>query len=433
MKKFILVFLFFSIMLQVGAQYQIVSSGPFATLTRLAAVPLVFVWFVDRISRKRLRVPNSVLIACFFYIGWTFLSILWCPDPNFGIGYVVYTLSGLALGWIAWDQCRDNRSLRIISHALIAACWLLFLVSLKNAIMGNNMYTDRVAASTFDPNEVSFFMALVMPIAWFLATSKEPYNKFLRFLNFIFPGIVFITNLLTASRGGLLAFLTGAICISFMIPRTWKTVEFRKPIIQAFSLAIACVAIILAKAHIAFQVQRLLAIGSSGSTDQFTGRLPVWKAVLQIIHGHSLLGAGAAGVSYFDTNAPVPHVMGNEGIIAHNTPLDVAGNYGLIGLALFCAIFYFLIRNAMKKEINTLHMAISFTAIFAVGAFAISIESRPQLWVILNICAAIVCGWVTVVVPNVAAESRRRRLTTDRLVPAYQAMLPHTTDPAASK
>jgi O-antigen ligase len=77
-----------------------------------------------------------------------------------------------------------------------------------------------------------------------------------------------------------------------------------------------------------------------------TARLEIWRANLDIIHDHPLLGLGyghyrgAPAAPYYDR-----HPEADRRSHAHSNVLQVAAEGGLLGLAAFCLVFAVILRR----------------------------------------------------------------------------------------
>lgn len=401
----------------IGAQITLARTGPLISLTRFVALPMVFLWFVEKIKIKRLRAPNPVLAIAFVFFGWTMLSLLWAPDVGLGLAYAKAPLSALFVGWVMWDLAVDAKTRRQICQAVVCAGWLIFAQLADNALKGNDVYTNRAGTATMDPNGAAFYLALILPIAFYIGILDEPYNKFIRFTNLIFPGACFVAIVITASRGGLVALMVAAAGTAFLIPYAFRMPNLRRPLTAAFSLAGVLTLIMMLKIDIKAQVARLLSIATSAKTDQLTGRIPVWKATLHILQHSPIFGVGADGTRYYDANAAIPISPGNVGLVTHNTPLETITCYGIIGFIIFNFLFIRINKDAIQKGYKEKVAILAFTFTFLIGSLSLSSEEAVYFWVITSAYAVVVYFQPMRIKEFNKEELKSKRLGTGRLTP----------------
>ena len=416
-KKYITWFLYPTIAVIIGAQITIARTGPLTSITRFFALPLVFLWMIEKLRTLRFRSPHPLLGLLYLFFGWTLLSVMWAPDSSLAMKYIVTPLPALFIGWVMWENALDDQSTRRILQSVVVAGWLIFAQLTYNALKHQDVYASRAGTFAMDPNSAAFYLALILPLAFYIGLDEKPYNKFVRFSNLIFPGACFVAIVITASRGGLVALGIAAIGTLFLVPVGFSRSDIRRPLTWAFSLAASLSALMILKIDIKAQVARLLSIATSAKTDQFTGRLPVWAATLHLLSHAPILGVGANGNRYFDVNAAIPISVGNIGLQTHNTPLEVITSYGIIGFFIFYFIFYQLGKEALKCNRIVKSTVATFIVTFLIGSLSLSSEENVYLWVIISAYALLVYVRPAPLEESTSENLRKIRMTSKRLVP----------------
>ncbi|MFH0852071.1 MAG: O-antigen ligase family protein [bacterium] len=190
-----------------------------------------------------------------------------------------------------------------------------------------------------DPHMLSFFLGLILPLAFarFLFTKR----KNLLLLSVIC--LLFAALLLTFSRGGYLGILASLLAIIFL---SWRLLpEKQKWLIWAAAALALVIIVIVAPSVLSRFVSSFVA--DEGSS---LGRLEIWQESWQVFLKNPLLGVGLGNYPRaVDAIAPY-----RSPITSHNLYLDILSETGIFGLAawtflLFGTIWQFAGRA--KKEL----------------------------------------------------------------------------------
>jgi putative inorganic carbon (HCO3(-)) transporter len=222
--------------------------------------------------------------------------------------------------------------------------WILFVLALSGGVVGviatvrsgagetqelvgfGEIVTGRALGSFGHPNVLATFEGLALPAALAIGLSGRPGWRVPALLAF---GAALSGLALSLSRGGLLA-AAGALLMMLAWP----------PFRRAAAVAALVVAAFAVTGATPFgdiqQVETLTARLSSvtysaGGVDQ---RFQVWDATPEMIEDHQLIGVGEGG--YPDAAPQYGLVnLNSSGTFehAHNIPLTIAAELGLLGLA----------------------------------------------------------------------------------------------------
>ncbi len=356
--------------------------GPFISLTRIVAIPMLFFWITYRAGDLKFKKWHPTFpLGVLFYL-WIWVTILWTPNIDYAPIVGLIPFSGFVIAFIAWDLVRTQEEAQAVVQALIYGMCLTFLYMLLQYFKGNEYYNNRFGGAAFDPNEVAFYCMILLPIAWYMGNLDRKYLLFNRFLNLAYPGIAFAILLLTGSRGGFIISIPAFIYVFVTLKRGLKNPLARRPLQLALSISAVAGGILVAKSGIAkFAISRFSGIASH--SDNMSGRLVAWQHALHLWSQHLFFGMGLAGFRYYSVHVVMEGSYETVGDPVHNTLLGILTDYGLIGFAIYVAVLVSIIALARTCEKNLRLALYFFMFVFVLGSMDISEELRQQFYVFL--------------------------------------------------
>lgn len=354
--------------------------GPFTTITRVSAIPMVFFWILYRAGDQKFRRWNITFsLSCLFYL-WIWMTVLWTPNIDYGPIAGLTPFTGFIIALVAWDMVQTREEAQSVVQALIYGVCMTFLYMLLQYFRGNEYYNNRLGGGAFDPNEVAFYSLILLPIAWYMGNLDRKYLLFNRFLNLAYPGICISVVLLSGSRGGFVIGLPAFAYVFLTIRKGLKNPLANRPLKLALGLSSAAVVLLIVKSGIAqFAIHRFSGITSK--TDKLSGRLDAWHHAIQLWVQHPFRGTGLAGFRLYSNHYAMEKIYSPVGMPVHNTPLGILSDYGLIGLAFYAAVILSIwwLAKSCKKDLKIALYVFLF--IFVLGSMDISEELRQQFYV----------------------------------------------------
>lgn len=322
-----------------------------------------------RLTMAMLRHVNPFMIAA---VLWIMASTLWSYDPSLTLRRSIKVLGTLVIGWgvvmICWDYGRYERVLRIGMLLFLLAS--LVFIAVKPAWGIHQAYENESAlagawrgmASHKNPFGA---MASVALLYWVHAWMTDREHRGLALFAIVVCAVctigsrsstsllcgvlsigVLVAGLKTeiARRPGALFLLLGAL---FLVPVFWFVILNNG--VPTVEQALG-------------PLTQLL-----GRDLTFTGRLPLWEALLDEIPQRPILGSGyqafwgPAGSLSDAARAKAGWISIN----GHNGYLDTANEIGLIGVGLVMGAIVFDIRRAvsfasLSASVFALHLAVNF-------------------------------------------------------------------------
>lgn len=323
---------------------------------------------------------------------WAYLSTTWAfrreADPQLALGasmqLAVAILFALAVASMRMPP-------RMITLALlVGALWHVVLIGQQVALQGAvggvwallgefpiGLEQERISVVQAEgirllrpygllphPNVLAGFLAAAMiaSVPWLI------HRRMPLMVSLIVAAGVLWAFMLTFSRGAYLGFGVGALALLVLVLRTADVSRPRVAIIGAW-------AVVVAFAFAAVYQPFLLARAGVGveTTEQYSAaeRTELNAAAITAISERPFTGVGAGNLPW--RSAFILFERGSivQGNYPHNVVLSVAGEYGLIGVALFVGIVVSGLASAFRRPYSAHRAALiaGFVALLVAGQF----------------------------------------------------------------
>jgi tetratricopeptide (TPR) repeat protein len=220
----------------------------------------------------------------------------------------------------------DGRfSTLIISYVLIFVCLSLF--ALYQHFISGSDYGHRAHKPLLDPNNLATLFAMVfVPIMAFVATLPRGRTK-----NVVlgFCALLFFALLATQSRGALAAVVV-SLCILFFMLR-------QRNLLIGVGVSFIALGILAQNSLVSFL-----------SNPSVTERLQQWKATIQMIVDRPWLGSGFGTFALYYPAYRVAGMDRSLGQWAHNDPLQLWAEMGVVAPILFYALLIAILIRTIK-------------------------------------------------------------------------------------
>lgn len=275
-----------------------------------------------------------------------------------------------------------------VSNAIIALAFMIALIGIGQSYIGKALWQRGTFGPFVNRNHFAGFLEMGLGLTGGLLVGRAVKRERIAIYGCIIV-VLLIGLIVSASRGGMIAFAGGAIFLGILgttAPGTDQT--GRKPaLLRALAVIILFVAMVAGIMTLAGPDELLTNFSrlslSTGTevvsaenvdiNDQYPRR-DLWAATGQMIKDHPLFGVGLGAYPMaYPRYDPSSGIMRVEQ--AHNDYLQVMADGGIIGGLLACAFLYLLFRYGLKA-MNTRdqqHRAVVIGAL--TGCFALLVHS----------------------------------------------------------
>jgi O-antigen ligase len=309
-------------------------------------------------------------------IGVSSLGLSFAPDTFVVFKVVLMWSAFLALSVLVARADRQELKWLIVCIAAAAGIVAVIAIAGTGEIElrgGGSNASGRAQGGFSSPNLLAFFLVLGLCPALALGLTERHWR---RYPALAVTGVVFAALMLTLSRGAII----GAM-VSLLVMLAWPT--FRRILALLLIAVIVFTALNLnpiansrevALVHTRFDS---LVSGEEGRTNP---RLRIYKRVPDMIGDAPFLGIGAANFSIVSPSYGLTDLGGDPFAHAHNVPLTIAAETGLIGLAALIAFMLGLARASLvvlrARWLRDYGLAVGLVAALS-GLFANSMTDYP--------------------------------------------------------
>jgi O-antigen ligase len=331
------------------------------------------------VSGGGVRRTPPALIAMAAFVAWSAASALWATQPDDTAQVAAMTRAQLlAVAWLGFQVVRSERDLRSLLAGYVLGCVGIVALAWRNNLMGTLEDWNRFAADGYDPNDMSIYLALGIPMAGYLAGDAGPGRR-RRLLALLYVPIALSGIALSGSR-------TGGIAAAVAIPVLLVTLSVRSRSTAALALAVLVLGAVVELPRIPqASIDRILTVQAEAADGATVGgRNGIWGAGLDVLPAHFLTGVGVGGFGYAIASRT------GERIVAHNTPLSIAVELGVVGIVLFFGAFGLALHRARRGGLEIQLLVWSVVGLCFLGIQSLTWEHRKPLWLVLLV--ALVAG-----------------------------------------
>jgi hypothetical protein len=341
-----------------------------------APLALAAAWTV--LSRFRVRPVNGALLALSAFGAWGAASTLWVfgPDPTLaGLTYAQLTV----FVWLSWQLLGTRKDLDAALAGFLVGCGAV-AVGTWSAYLGGRTWSGeawegeaRYAREGYDPNDMAVTLAVAIPIAiYFAVTGRRSWSRIV----LAYVPLAGSAIALSGSRAGT---LTAAFAVMIVLP--WLARRSRGMLVATLLAAAISLAVVATQIPSDSWI-RIFTIGDELTHGSLGDRTPLWLIALRVFGEHPLAGVGAGGFRY-----------AAEGVVgfltvAHNTPLEVAADFGAVGLVLFFGAVALAFRGAWRAAGDRRELCTALVLAWVVGSASLSWAAYKQTWFVLLVAAA---------------------------------------------
>ena len=349
------------------------------TAAKLVGFALAACWLATVVITDQFRKPRPFHIAVFLFVLWNAVSVFWSADPGKTVAQIRTWAQLLLLVIILWDLYTTRAALLAGLQAFILGEYVAIGFAGYNFFSGNVFYTHY---QRFSPDEQSnpdgfgIIVALGIPVAWYLASSKSPFKMsgLLKLVNYAYIPAAFVGLALSGTRTALIASLVGMAfgLASLTRLRLWARIAI-------FLLLTSAIFILLPYVQTLKSFQRLGTTGAEITEGDLNDRTGIWRQGLSSFVEHPIIGVGSN--MYRSVNS--------LGKLAHNSFISVLVELGLIGFLLFGIILAIVFTQAWSHQSKwDKSFWLTVFAVWTIGSSTLTWEHRKTTWLFLSFIVA---------------------------------------------
>ncbi len=351
------------------ANYEVQGFLPgFETGTRLmGAVTFLLGIFTMLVTFSMRRLPRA-FIPLGLFVAWSFVGMFWSLDPEVTQTMSVTFLLLLTLVWLIWQYADSVPRQEWLMRAFVCGMVIALLDMYYNIARGVDPLGGtkmlRYASTGANPNGMGMCLVIAINFAYYLVT--RPGRKAGILLKFAYWGFMLAAAVAVFWTGSRSAVLDLAIWLLLTVTTVFR-VGWKPAVVLVLCLG-AAVYIIprVVPAGLLTRVQE----GTHAGT--FQERIDLWEQSFQAWVKNPILGIGSGATS----------TSGGAENVSHNTFLTVVTENGLIGVAVYTAIWLLLLADirSMPKIDRTFWIIMIASNLPSV--MSASLEYSKTLWFI---------------------------------------------------
>jgi O-antigen ligase len=280
--------------------------------------------------------PLSMLVL----VAWCIASIGWAIEPSIAARRLGLALLVIWIGFRTVNDVGPSRAMKVVLYVLTALLFanLLAVAIFPQAVHHTRgmMLDDSIAGAWRGILPEKNGAGLATAINFLLLLFGLGRFRLLARLSLMALCLVFLAGTQSKTSMGLLAF-------SAIIGGLFQLYGARmRVLVLPLLVVLLAVATCLLWIYLPPYLDEL-----DSSLNAFTGRIQIWRVMLQFIQDHPLLGAGFGSVWNIGSNSPIYSYTSIDWIRrlisqGHNGYLEMAMQIGLIGAALGTVTFFFI-------------------------------------------------------------------------------------------
>ena len=345
------------------------------SLPRLVGIVASAVGGLYILARGRLRPLSWFHVLAVLFVLWTGASTFWSIDPEATRTRFLTYLQLVVLAWLIWEIGWSPERQRALLQAFVLGAGVAALITVYNYLTGSWSYSEgRFSALGQNPNYLARMCVLALPMAWYLSLSQR-HRRLARTWQLYVP-LGCTATVLTGSRG---AFLAGLVAV-VIIPWTLGRLRLRtKAALYAFAIgSLVLMSIFVPETS----WERIRSTGADIETGYFGGRGKIWRAGLEVVWEHPLVGVGAGAFG-----AAVEPAL-QFAWSSHDAPLAILVEDGIVGLGLFVAMVAAAMKPLWHLPPLQRKLWIVLVAALGVGSLAAASDYQKDFWFVLGLLAA---------------------------------------------
>lgn len=346
------------------------------TISRAVGLLAAVLWLAQILGTGRLRPPDRFHAAVLLLVVWNGLTMFWSLNPVATItGFSTYVQLFVLL-LMMWELFTTQRAVELALQAYVLGGFVSVALILLNYLDDKPSYYLRYGPPGADVDGAALILALGMPAALHLAadrTSELSRHAVLRVVNFAYVPAAVFGIVLTGTRGAVVASIPTLVYSVVVLMRGG-------PLRRALGAAAVVVAVLLTVQYApTASLDRIESASSElSSSGDLNGRVEIWNESLA-----AFVRRPVGGVGHDAHRAAI-----SIGKVAHNTPLSILVETGVVGAVLFLGVAASTIHWLRRVPRGSSWYWWTQLAVVFLGSLSLSVEDRKAIWFFIGACVA---------------------------------------------
>lgn len=301
-----------------------------------------------------------------FFFLWVVTSLSWCEFPVAGVPRVFFLLIYCMIFFYASNVSFSTKQITGLLSIMVTVATTQAVLALfqwlgldpffghVTALFNNAEVTQRIIGTVGYQNTLGGFLALMMPLSWYLALISKSIRQ--RSFWLVCSALIFAVIVLTRSRGVWIAGVLGSCIFGVSAFASLRAIRGRYIIKYGATLfvIVTFLTVMTFKDKEVSVFQRASDL-MNGKSESFQQRALIWKVTAEIakakpITGH---GLGSFSMNYLDYLSFTLSDKGNKDLAkyainvkeAHNDYLQMIAELGFTGLTLW--VFFLIVATGL--------------------------------------------------------------------------------------
>ena len=346
--------------------------GLYDGLAKVLAMPVLGLSLVMLVLEGTHRNFSLFNLFAIMLGGWYLVGIWWTPTPEYSSNilrtYIMLILMSLMFTYLISDEYKFRWAYQSYVLGTVVASGILFYNYL-NGIEGP--YYARYTVENIETDNMAILLAFGIPMGVWLYTQAKHWAGKLFNLGAI--PIVFYGIFLTGTRTGLVCGIIGLMYLAF----TQRNASFNLKMVY-FGITIGAAVAVVSFAP-KTSVERIFSIGEAVASGDLNYREVIWQHTLSVWADNPLVGGGTGSLGYTLNSYHVNFEW------AHNAYVQILGENGLIGLAIYLMMIGSLLYYALKCEIETKFFLLTLWFTIFISQMSLHSQNLKEVWFVWSV------------------------------------------------
>jgi len=346
--------------------------GVYDGLAKVVAMPTLGLSFVMLMLEGTHRNYTFFNLFAVMLGAWFLVGVWWSPTPHYATEilrtYIMLILMSLMFTYLINGEYK----FRVAYQAYVAGCLMATANIFYNFLNGiEGPYYARYTVENIETDNMAILLAFGIPMAVWLYTQANHWA--FKALNVGAIPIIFYGIFLTGTRTGLVCGSIGVLYLAF----TQRKASFNLKMVYtglAIGGAVAVVSLAPKKS-----VERIFSIGEAVASGDLNYRQVIWQHTLSVWKENPILGGGTGSLGHSLNSYYVNFEW------AHNAYIQILGENGLVGLAIYLMMIGSLLYYALKCQVETKFFLLTLWFTIFISQMTLHSQNLKEVWFVWSV------------------------------------------------